>query len=180
MRYILTLTTLLLLLGCSSVDNRSIDDPEDTSSSEKVYTALSLDEYKEMYDIQSYITTKVDDSRTETIDFDCAILIYPTDEQIEEMKRQMAEEDFYVVADDNNWYQGTAIGLIDSLNIKKFTARERYLILKGNNKRRTLDIRKDNSVSWNLIFFKRTKEPKVISTVDLTIEQVKEYFETAE
>jgi len=133
-----------------------------------------------MYNVQNYLTTKADESRTETIDFDCAILIYPTDEQIEEMKRQMGEDDFYIVADDNNWYQGTAIRLIDSLNIKKFTASERYLILKGINKSWTLDIRKDNSVSWNLIFFNRTKAPKVISTVDLNIEQVKEYFESAE
>lgn len=180
MRYILTLTVFPLLLGCSGVDNRANDDVIDTSSSEKVYTALSLNEYKEMYDIQNYVTPKVDDSRTEIIDFDCAILIYPTDEQIEEMKKQMGEDDFYIVADDNNWYQGTAIGLIDSLNIRKFTASERYLVLKGNNKSWTLDIRKDNSVPWNLIFFKRTKEPKIISTVDLTIEQVKEYFENAE
>jgi hypothetical protein len=176
----ISITALVLLLRCSSVDNGSKGDIEDTSSSEKVYYALSLDEYKKMYDVQSYVTTKVEDSRTETIDFNCAIFIYPTDEQIEEMKKQMGEDDFYIVADDNNWYQGTAIGLIDSLNIKKVTAWERYLTLKGNSNSWTLDIRKENLPAWNLIFFNRTKEPKVVSTIDLTIDQVKEYFESAE
>jgi hypothetical protein len=157
MKYIFILILFLSLLGCSGVDNRANDDVIDTSSSEKVYTALSLDEYKEMYNIQNFITTDANESETETIDFDCAILIYPTGDQIEEMKNQMGEDDFYIVADDNNWYQGTAIGVIDSLNIKKFTASERYLVLQGDSKSWTLDIRKDNSTSWNLIFFKRTK-----------------------
>jgi hypothetical protein len=177
MKYLLI--TLSILLGCSNVDNKSSEEIVD-SSSEKVYTALTLDEYKEKYDVKNYITVDPDESKTETIDFDCAVLIYPTDEQIEEMKRQMGEEDFYIVADDNNSYQGIAISLLDSLNIKMVTAKDRYLKLQGHNGSWTLDIRKENFLSWNLIFFKRTKEPEVVSTVDLTIDHVKEYFKAAE
>ena len=89
---------------------------------------------------------------------------------------EMGENDFYTVADDNDWYHGTAIGLIDSLNVRKITASKRYIMLKGSHKTWTLDVRKENSPSWNLIFFNTTKDPKVVSTVDLTIDQVKEYF----
>jgi hypothetical protein len=176
MKYFLMLTASVILYACSTGGNTTSVALEDSSSDEKVYTALSLDEYKEMYNVQNYVTTNADKLRTEIIDFDCAILIYPTDEQIEEMRREMSEDDFYIIADDNNWYQGTAIGLIDSLNIRMITASERYVMLKGHRKSWTLDIRKENSPAWNLIFFKTTKAPEVVSTVGLTIEQLREYF----
>jgi hypothetical protein len=149
----------------------------DSASTDKVYMAATLEEYKEMYyNLQSYLTD-ADSPNTETIDFDCAILIFPTEEQIERMKKDYKEEDFYIVADDNNWYQSKAIDIIDSLGVKQITAKERYIKLKGENKTWTLDIRRDNLPSWNLIFFKRTKDPQVISTVDLTPEATRDFFE---
>lgn len=148
----------------------------DSISTEKVYTAATLDEYKAMYDLQSYLID-VDSPNMEEIDFDCAILIFPTEEQIERMKKDYKEEDFYIVADDNNWYQSKAIDIIDSLGVKRITANERYIKLKGEDKIWILDVRRDNLPSWNLIFFKRTKEPQIISPVDLTPEAARDFFE---
>jgi hypothetical protein len=180
MRQTLTILVLTMLLGCSKVDNESNTEVAHNSTMEKVYTAATLDEYQAMYSVQSYITTQEDESKTEMIDFDCAILIYPTDRQVEEMKKAMGEEDFYIVADDNNCYQATVIDLIDSLNIMKVTANGTYLRLKGISESWTLDIRKDNLPTWNLILFKRSKEPEIAPTVGCTIEYVRDYFEIAE
>lgn len=179
MRLRFGLLIIVGLLGCSPSDKDVSNRTTDSLANEKVYTAATLDEYKSMYAMESY-QTQIDDSKAETIDFDCAILIYPIDVQIEEMKRTLGEEDFYVVADDNNWYQGIAIEMIDSVGIDKITARGQYLKLQGENKIWTLDIRKDNMPSWNLIFFKRTKEPQIIPTVDLTVDQIRDYFELAQ
>ena len=132
-----------------------------------------------MYDLQSYLTD-VDSPNMEMIDFDCAILIFPTEEQIEGMKKDYKEEDFYIVADDNNWYQAKAIEIMDSLSVRQITAKERYIKLKGENKTWTLDIRRDNLPSWNLVFFKRTKEPQIISVVNLTAETTRDFFEISE
>jgi hypothetical protein len=184
MKYSLALMTFAILSRCSVKENKSASQAQTTgdnpiavdSSSGPVYTALPLDEYQLMYDIRSYVTTSANASETETMAATCAILIYPTQEQIEEMKQRMGDEDFYIAADDNNWYQGKAIGLLDSLNIKIVTAKTRYLMLKGDNKTWILDLRKENLPSWNLIFFHRTKKPKVVSTVDLDFGQVQEYF----
>jgi hypothetical protein len=171
------------LFGCSKNAPRteaskgdSLPLTADSSITEKVYTAATLDEYKVLYDLQRYLTD-ADSANTETIDFDCAILIFPTEEQIERMKKDYNEEDFYVVADDNNWYQAKAIDIIDSLGIKTITAKERYIKLKGENKNWTLDIRKDHLPCWNLVFFNRTKAPQIIPTVNLTPEKVREFFE---
>lgn len=177
MRLTFTLLILMTCSGCSSVDNKPGVTLADSSAAEKVYTAASLEEYKAMYSIENYIIKQEEESKTETIDFDCAVLIYPTDEQIEEMKKTIGEEDFYTVADDNNWYQAVVIDLVDSLHIRKITANERYLKFKGLDGSWTLDIRKDNLPSWNLIFFKRTKEPEIVSAAGMSIEQVKAYFE---
>jgi hypothetical protein len=182
-RLIFLISVCAGLFGCSknapkteALKGDSLPLTADSSITEKVYTAATLDEYKTLYDLQSYLTD-ADSANTETIDFDCAILIFPTEEQIERMKKDYNEEDFYVVADDNNWYQAKAIDIIDSLGIKTITAKERYVKLKGENKNWTLDIRKDHLPCWNLVFFKRTKAPQIIPTVNLTPEKAREFFE---
>jgi hypothetical protein len=96
------------------------------------------------------------------------------------MKKTEGEENFYIGAYDSNWYQGIAIEKMDSVGIKQISASGQFLRLKGQNKTWDLDIRKKNLPAWNLIFFKRTKEPQVISTVDLTTEKVREYFDITE
>lgn len=151
----------------------------DSSTTEDVYTVATLDEHKGMYELKSYLTT-VESLHKQTIDFDCVILIYPTEAQIERMKNDYGEEDFYIVADDNNWYQQKAAEIIDSLGIKRIIASEQYLILKGENKTWTLDIRRNNLPSWNLVFFKRAREPQIISTVSLNMEAARDFFEIPE
>lgn len=134
-------------------------------------------DYNAQFKLDNYLTTDSFDEKTnDIIDFDCAILIYPTSEQIDEMKNE-GEEDFYIGADDSNWYQAMAIEKIDSVGIKTITASGRYLRLRGQNRTWDLDIRKKNLPAWNLIFFKPTKEPKIILTVDLTVDETKNYFE---
>ena len=133
-------------------------------------------DYDSFFKLESYLTkNKIENGKYEIVDFDCEILIYPTIEQIYEMKKEEGE-DFYIGADDSNWYQGQAIGMIDSIAIKKITATGQFLRLKGKQETWDLDIRKKNLPTWNLIFFKTNKEPKIVSTVDLTVDEVKEYF----
>jgi hypothetical protein len=175
-----------MLTGCSSGDRSHVSVTDSSASvkitdsitDKRVYAVASLDEYKAMYALQSYLTKATDSA--EIIDFDCAVLIYPTEQQMEETKNTLGDDNFYIVADDNNWYQGRAIGLLDSLNIRHETAGGKYLTLKGRTKTWTLDIRKDNLPAWNLIFFKTTKEPRIIPTAGLSITEIKEYFEIAE
>jgi hypothetical protein len=168
----------------------SCSKPSDTSSNLKHTDSLKTEvdstttyefDYDAQFKLDNYLTTDSFDEKTnDLIDFECAILIYPTSEQIDEMKKNEGEEDFYIGADDSNWYQAMAIEKIDSVGIKTITASGRYLRLKGENKTWDMDIRKKNLPAWNLIFFKPTKEPKIISTIDLTVDETKNYFEIRE
>jgi hypothetical protein len=90
------------LLGCSKREGNTTSQT-DSSDSKSVYSALTLDEYKEFYNSDSTFIN-VGALADLTIDFDCAVLIYPTEEEIDKMKKAYGEDDFYVIADDNNWY----------------------------------------------------------------------------
>ena len=74
----------------------------------------------QLYLLESYLYDQpLDTAQVIEVDFDCAILVFPSDEQIKQMKIEYGEQDFYIIADDNNWYQGTSIGLLDSANVMK-------------------------------------------------------------
>jgi hypothetical protein len=181
-RFIVIITGALF--SCSkSNDRKSTNDTGNSLITSTVNLVAVEDtthfDYADAYNLESYLTKSIEGENIETVDFDCAILIYPTGVQIEEMKKE-GEEDFYIVADDNNWYQSIAIGVIDSVGIRKITANGRFLRLKGLRQTWNLDIRKKNLPPWNIVFFKTTKEPMVISIIDLTVDEVKNYFEIRE
>lgn len=178
MRKIYVIIFTLGLLSCSrSTDNNSSTQVDSVNAILVDTTKTEID-YEGLFKLESYlVTTPVDTSRVQTIDFDCAILVYPTDEQIEEIKKEEGEDDFYTIADDNNWYQGLAIEMLDSVGIKKEGASRQFIRLIGQNETWTLDLRKKNLPTWNMVFFKRDKKPVVIQTIDLTTDEVRDYFE---
>jgi len=148
---------------------------KDSLNSKPVYSALTLDEYKEFYN--SDTTNILSDL---IIDFDCAVLIYPDEAEIDKMKKEYGVDNFYIIADDNNWYQGMVIEMLDSLGIKKATVHGDSLRFKGESRTWGFDLKRDSLTGWNVILFSRTKGPQVVSTVDLTTQQISDYFGIAE
>ena len=68
-----------------------------------------------LYILENYLTNlAVDTSELEIVDYSCAVLVDPTEEQIRVMRAEYGEEDFYIVADDNSWYKGNATKLLDA------------------------------------------------------------------
>ncbi len=172
-----------MFLGFSSC-TRTTDNKQpnltDSSGTQKTDTTQTAElDYNSYFILENYLmSNEVDNSKLQRINSDCAILVYPTDEQVEEMKEKEGEENFYTGADDSNWYQGQAIHLMDSMGIKQTAASKQFLQFVGEQKTWTIDIRKKNMPAWNLVLFKKTKAPLIIPTVGLTIEQLQDYFET--
>ena len=128
------------------------------------------------FKLDSYIVNEViDSSKLFMIDNDCALLISPTTERIESMKKEYGE-DFFTIADDATYYQGTAIGLLDSLKIKTVSTTKSNVKFNGTSKSWTLNIMRKDYPAWNLVFFKRDKEPKIVGTAGLTTDEIKYYF----
>lgn len=178
MKYFFGLVVVGLVFGCSrstvsegseDVDSLGVDEMNlvaEDSASNFDYLALESYAYAE----------SVDTSQVDVIDKDCALIVYPTDQQIEDMKKEYGEDDFYTLADDAMFYQSSASENLDSVGIQSLAMKKRYIRFKGANRSWDLDIRKKGAPEWNIILFKRDKAPKVVTGIDLTVDSVKTYF----
>jgi hypothetical protein len=121
-------------------------------------------------------STIVQPNDVQLINTTCAVLIYPTDEQTKNLEKEYGDK-FNSLTESNMNYQETAIEMLDSIDIETVIAEKRFLIFKPNKSTKvTLDIRKDDAPAWNLIFFKKGKEPKIVSMTDFSHETIRKYF----
>ncbi|HWA32490.1 MAG TPA: hypothetical protein VG737_00090 [Cyclobacteriaceae bacterium] len=127
--------------------------------------------------LESYVHEAVaDTTNVETVDYDCAVLVYPTEDQIAAMEKEYGD-DFYTVADDAQFYQATAIEKLDSAGITQLVSNsKRYLKFQGNSREWTLDVRKRGAPEWNVIFFKKEKQPKIAYAIDVNSDSIRSYF----
>jgi hypothetical protein len=167
----------ILMVACARTKDSQTQTMESTISHLEFRDTTRVG-INQLYSLESYLHDQpLDTALVNEINFDCAVLVYPGDEQIQQMKREYGEEDFYIIADDNNWYHTTSIRLLDSAKVQTITPRKQFVRFVGDEMAWTLNLRRKGSLSWNLIFFNHTKKPEVVSTVDLTMEEIKAYFE---
>lgn len=96
----------------------------------------------------------------------CVVLIYPTLEQIEDFRKSFKDStDFYTVADDNQYYMGTAIIFLDSLKTQSITREAKGTIGFKIKNGQTFKTRLDK-LKWNIILFNGKDKPK---NADITI-----------
>jgi hypothetical protein len=113
------------------------------------------------------------------IDSTCAVIIYPTDEQLATL-RLLTSEHFMQIADAYSYYQGRAIEMLDSIDIGTVSAQKRFIGFKSSDRKLKpweLDVRKEGAPAWNLIFFKTDKQPEIISITELSKTRIMEYFD---
>jgi hypothetical protein len=166
----------LLALSCLKKEGKVSDACMDIIKSDSFYFALPLDEgqYKARYRLENYLA-QVIDSGVQRIDFDCAVVINPTNGQLDQLK-EILQHDF----DENiriNTRHSEAVGcIIESHGIPTLNATGQFLRFIGADRTWDLDIRKDTLAEWKFILFKKTKEPTVFPSVALTIKEVDQYF----
>ncbi len=155
----------------------------DTAQVDTVLTARAFDktDSSTYYELQNYfkdLEIAVKPTEIQVVDSTCAVLIYPTEEQLAQLRTEYGD-DFQMVASDNIYYHGMAIQMLDSINVETVTAKSRYINFKGQSADQswTLDIRKDGAPPWNLIFYHRNKRPEIVPFVDLSKERIYDYFE---
>jgi hypothetical protein len=113
----------------------------------------------------------------QVVDSTCAVIIYPTDEQLDNLKFETGDK-FMEMADAYSYYQGRAIEMLDSINIGTVEGEKRFITFKkSRSKVWELDMRKEGAPAWNLIFFKTSKDPEIISITDLSKERIMTYFD---
>jgi hypothetical protein len=175
LKNILRLAALLALIACSSKKTES--PPTDSTTSRGDTSGIVETNYEKFFDIKTYVVTgNIPAEEIQTIDSTSAIIINPTEEQIAALIKENGEEDFYTIADDASFYQANAISELDSFAVTTIVADKRYIKLVGDDQSWLVDIRLKGAPEWNIIFFDRRKEPKVISAIDVTPEELFSYF----
>ena len=176
----LAITIFVLgLWSCSRPSDKNVSsDGRDTFRNlGQVNTDTLSVNVNDVFKLDSYLDNKVIDTASQlTVDFDCAFIIYPTNEQMEEMKKEYGEDDFFTIMDDGNYYQGIAIDLLDSLQVTTVSATKPFVRFIGTDKTWVLNLTRKGRPTWNLIFFKKNREPKIIGTAGLTADEIKDFF----
>lgn len=171
---------ILILLICSSCGVKNVEtmssSVDSVSPDSTVATGFDENNYESFLNLDNYIASALPNpADVQIIDSSAVIIINPTEEQIKEMEEKY-DEDFYTIADDNSFYQAEAMMRLDSVGIKTVNAEKRYLKLKGKNSEWVLDIRKEGAPEWNMILFTAEKSPEIVSSIDVTREKIREFF----
>jgi hypothetical protein len=170
-----------LLFSCSGkqesasvgIDSLStVADPSSTATDTSTLIGLRFSR------IDAYLQSEpVNGDEEEWFESDCALLIHPTEDQIDAMIKEYGEEDFHIIADDNVWYHSSAGVLLDSVGVRVLTPTKRFVKLAGEDSSWRLDLRRRGAFPWNLILFSTKKGPQIFSTVDLSAEEIRAYFD---
>ncbi len=172
-KYLIVLVTYSVLPSCS----KSTTETSDHAIAADSVQAESEFDYDKLFLLESYLADgNFSENELQTIDSTCAIFVFPTEEQLENLKKTEGEDNFETILDDGNFYQAEAMRLIDSLGFNTITAESRYLTLRGQ-RTWALDVRKKNLPEWNLILFQVDKEPIIVPTAGLGPEKILEYFQ---
>lgn len=172
---------IVLFLGlccctCQSDKKEKVDNPDSTLHNNHIGSDSVSNKDVDYFKLDSYLVSEVDDTATlVTVGYNCAIVLSPTSEQIESMKKEYGE-DFYTIADDATYYEGTAIGLLDSVKIKTVFVTKPNVKLIGTKKSWTLNLSRKRYPAWNIVFFTKMKEPKVIGLAGITRHEIEDYF----
>ena len=140
------------------------------------YFALPLDDgtHPAIYGLENYL---LEDSHpnSEIIDFDCAIIVFPSDKQPQYLQ-EIEKDDFEETVQSNKEYYDMVREMIETSGVKAIPTKGEYLRLIGNLEEWNLTLRKDYLPQWNLIFFKRDQGPKIVPPAELGKEMITKYF----
>lgn len=166
-----------------TVDSSQMVAPGDSVGLDSLNSVRAFDktDSSTYYELQNYFKDQaiaIEPAEIQMVDSTCAILIYPTEEQLAQLRAENGDA-FQTIASDNIYYHGMAIQMLDSINVETVTANARYINFEGGSPSQswTLDIRKEGAPPWNLIFFHKTKEPEIVPFVDLSRQKIIEYFQ---
>jgi hypothetical protein len=188
-RLILFILTIQLI-GCSTQPNETNseteisdrltqdsikqDDSEQIDESSKTEEE-NWDAYYKSMDINNYVVTELNGQTPTVIEQNAIVFVSPDSLQVHEMINELGD-DFYIVADDNNYYEYEADQFMTQNGVKSVYPKTRYLkFILADSKKLLIDTKSPASRGWTTIVFQPDSLPKVINPVDIR-EEFEEYF----
>ena len=114
----------------------------------------------------------------QTVPARCAVLVYPSDEQIKSSKEELGDEGAETAGDDGSFYMSQVITNLEVLKVPQIVAKRRYLRLKGSGGL-LIDLRKDGAPYFNLVLCSNSKSPVLRSPIDASKDFIEGYFKSA-
>lgn len=139
---------------------------------------LNNDANRAIYALENYLLDN-DYPNSETVDFDCAIIVFPSDKQLE-YHRKIQKEDFDETIHINKAYYEMVKEMLENRGVKTISTTEEYLRLKGESKTWNMTLRKEYLPPWNLVFFTKNQEPMIVPPADLRNVLITKYFNTGQ
>lgn len=170
----LLLSTVILICCHSKNSGTTLTDSVVADAGENL--PVDNQDYERWFNIENYVAGgNIPLDSIQEVDVTGVIVINPTPAQLKALMEENGES-FYTIADDASFYQASAMAQFDSLSVNTIVADKRYLKLKGTEKSWLIDIRQDHAPEWNMIFFDQHKAPKVMPAIDVTPEELLNYF----
>ncbi|WP_281299164.1 hypothetical protein [Flavobacterium limnophilum] len=165
--YKLVFLAIFTLISCNQIVNQKEDNLNSvTTISEKKVANKKTD------------NAEISKNRIDTIVIknQTAIIIEPTDKQIEKRKKEVGEEDFYIGTDDYMWYlnESTEAFRKNKLNVLKIKNGKiiKFEMENGNNA--ILELSGEDEL-WQIYLFDPKLKPKKIDMTDSENEYIN-YF----
>ncbi|MBB6326661.1 hypothetical protein FHS59_002289 [Algoriphagus iocasae] len=188
-RLILFIFTIQLM-GCSTQPNETNRETENadpfTQDSVKQDDSGQVEEsskteeenwnaYYRSMDINNYVVTESNGHTPTVIEQDAIVFVSPDSLEVQEMIKELGD-DFYTVADDNNYYKYEADQFMTQNGVKSVYPKTRYLkFIQADSKTLLIDTKSSASRGWTTILFQPDSLPKVINPVDIR-EEFEKYF----
>jgi hypothetical protein len=102
----------------------------------------------------------------------CAVYINPTIRQIDSMKTKGDSNDFYTIADDNQYYMYLSSQYLDSLKVRQINAESKGTMAFKTQSGQVFKVRLD-TLYWGLILFNGKSQPIIADITDVDIDYKK-------
>jgi hypothetical protein len=101
-----------------------------------------------------------------------------TSEELDSLETS-SKEDFSNMMDDLKYYMSEVTLKIDSIKIRTFSTKKRYIRFTNSKAESFLiDTRKlQNNLGWYIYFFNMAKKPRVINSAEISTSLIREYFD---
>lgn len=123
--------------------------------------------YEESLQLKNYLIDKIPSRDFHTITENTVIFTHPDSKQIKKFKKEIGEEDFYIVADDNSWYQFQAGEYFEKKKMTILYPEKRYLKFITHDKKVYNFDTKAKFSGWQTILFRPDSLPKIVNPVGI-------------
>ncbi|MCW3126424.1 MAG: uncharacterized protein JWO03_2082 [Bacteroidetes bacterium] len=153
----------------------SVDSLARATDSLRIADSLDNARYLASRVVENYLVKSVMPGTCINVSGNAVVLALPDSAQIEDMKHRKGEENFYMMADDANWYFTQARAFANGQGVRVVESPERYIRFGTNSSALLFDKHAKASPGWLVILFRPDGMPKIINAVDIQTEYPK-YF----